>query len=317
MNKKQIKINFVDFWKEFDYKNFIFYETLSKKYDVVISDEPDYIFCSCFGSKHRNYNCVKIFYSGENYSTNLNEYDYGIDFDDYQLEDRHFRLPVYVIKNDRNKKMELLQSKHLNYQEEFKQKESFCSFVYSHHVKIRNYFFNELSKYKKVDSGGGVFKNVNIGKTWEDKVAFERKHKFSIAFENTSTPDYITEKLTDSFEACTVPIYYGAKNVTKYFNSEAMLILEDENHIPQLIEKIKEIDNNDELYLKMLSQPALTPEGKKFLDNYEKEFEQFLFNIFDQPLEKAKRLPSWTLYESPSLFTRIKIKLYQKLIEGR
>ena len=79
--KKTIKIKYVDFWNKFTPENNI-HEILTKKYNVKISDKPDYLICSCFGfdnSEHRNYECPKIFYSGENRSTNLNLYDYGME----------------------------------------------------------------------------------------------------------------------------------------------------------------------------------------------------------------------------------------------
>ena len=50
-------------------------------------------------------------------------------------------------------------------------------------------------------------------------------------------------------------------------------------------EKIKEIDQNDELYNQMLKEPAFFGD----LDKYLKDFDDFLFNICNQPLEKAYR----------------------------
>ena len=44
---KKIKIDFIDFW-DIDKENNIITNTLRSKYDVTISKEPDYIFCSVF-----------------------------------------------------------------------------------------------------------------------------------------------------------------------------------------------------------------------------------------------------------------------------
>lgn len=38
---RTIKIGFVDFWPDFDYKKFFMYNYLSKYYHLIISDEPD------------------------------------------------------------------------------------------------------------------------------------------------------------------------------------------------------------------------------------------------------------------------------------
>ena len=51
------------------------------------------------------------------------------------------------------------------------------------------------------------------------------------------------------------------------------------------IERVKEIDNNDELYIKMMNESPINPDVR--ID----DFESFLYNIFDQPLEKAPRRP--------------------------
>lgn len=51
---KKIKINFVDFVKQFNIMESDFYKILSKKYEIEVSDEPDFLFCSVFGKKILN-----------------------------------------------------------------------------------------------------------------------------------------------------------------------------------------------------------------------------------------------------------------------
>ena len=77
-SKKKIKINFVDFYNGFDKDNNQFLDILKDRYEVIISDEPDYIIYSCFGYDHLSYNCVRIFYTGECYTPDFNECDYAI-----------------------------------------------------------------------------------------------------------------------------------------------------------------------------------------------------------------------------------------------
>ena len=43
------------------------------------------------------------------------------------------------------------------------------------------------------------------------KLKIISNHKFNIAFENSSYPGYVTEKITDAFIANTIPIYWGDK----------------------------------------------------------------------------------------------------------
>lgn len=47
---------------------------------------------------------------------------------------------------------------------------------------------------------------------------------FSIIVENDYQPHYFTEKLIDALRAFTVPIYFGAPNIGKYFDSAGMLL---------------------------------------------------------------------------------------------
>ena len=56
--KKKIKINFVDFFRSFDKENNQFTNILRERYDVEISDTPDYIFYSTFGKKFLDYEII-------------------------------------------------------------------------------------------------------------------------------------------------------------------------------------------------------------------------------------------------------------------
>ena len=51
--------------------------------------------------------------------------------------------------------------------------------------------------------------------------------QFHFAIENCRTKNYFTEKLIDCFQTRTVPIYYGAKNVRRWFNTRGMIIVRD------------------------------------------------------------------------------------------
>jgi hypothetical protein len=164
----------------------------------------------------------------------------------------------------------------------------FCSFVVSNSngVKDRENMFFELSKYKPVNSGGRYLNN--IGKPVDDKLDFEQKHKFSICFENCSHPGYTTEKLVEAFAARTVPIYWGDPEVTKVFNPKAFVNVMDFLSLEAAIERIKQIDADDQLYMQILREPALISEAYNSENQY-LLLVDFLHHIVEQPLEKAKR----------------------------
>ena len=150
----------------------------------------------------------------------------------------------------------------------------------------RTRIFDMLSEYKQVNSGGR-WRN-NVGGQVSDKLEFQSKHKFVIAFENCSHPGYLTEKFADAATANAVPIYWGDPDIGKLFNPKSFINCHDFQTLEQAVERVKEIDQNDELYREMLSEPW-------FRDGIEPQclrnetFASFLSNIFDQQPEQAFR----------------------------
>ncbi len=80
-----------------------------------------------------------------------------------------------------------------------------------------------------------------------NKDIFFANAKFNIACENQVMNNMFTEKLIDCFKTKTVPIYYGCKNVQKYFNPNGIIIF---NTIEEFNEKINSITPTtyDELF---------------------------------------------------------------------
>lgn len=279
---KKIKIDFVDFWQGFDKTNNDFYKILNEKYIVEISDNPEYIFYSCFGFEHVKYDCVRIFYTGECVTPDFNICDYAIGFDYMSFGDRYVRIPLYMLfqyKEDYERALK----KHL-YCDENNSGKSFCNFIYSNcsAQKSREDFFYLLSEYKKVDSGGRYLNN--IGCTVKNKYDFQKNYKFSIAFENTCYKGYTTEKIIQAFSAGTVPIYYGNPDIEKEFNSEAFINVHNFNTMEDVIKRIIEIDMNDELFQNMIKAPICSKKN----DN---ELKSFLYSIMSQPYASARRRP--------------------------
>jgi len=151
---------------------------------------------------------------------------------------------------DGNLSKSLLTKRTLN-----KEKEKFCLFAVSNpNCSQRNDFFSALSKYKPVDSCGSVMNNVGAcppGFTAPEYYHFISNYKFMICFENTSQPNYFTEKLTNAYYGGTIPIYWGCKNISDYVNMDAILYLKSdftENDFNQLIKQIEYLDNHPDAY---------------------------------------------------------------------
>lgn len=283
--KKHIRIKFVDFWDDFIPENNLFYQILAERYDVELSDEPEYLFYSVFGEEYLRYDCIKIFYTGENQCPDFNLCDYALGFEHLALGDRYFRLPICYL-NRYQKDFRLMQEKHLK---PIPEKTGFCSFVYSNDraSEVREKFFNQLSDYKTISSGGR-YKN-NIGGPVADKLIFEQGHKFSFSFENSSYPGYCTEKLIQSFAAQTIPIYWGDPTVSETFNEEAFINCNKYNSWSEVVEEIKRIDNDPERYARMLATPALKEPERDGIEAKLGHLAAFLYHIIEQPSDKAIR----------------------------
>ncbi len=282
---KEIKIGFSDFWDNFDEKNNLFFQLLSKHYTVTLSHHPDFLFCSVFGNKHLSHNCIKIFYTGENQAPDFNVVDYAIGFDHISFGDRFFRFPnYYFYENDFRRMLH----KHEVTADLLSQKAGFCSFVYSnnHASPDRKLFYDLLSRYKTIHSGGRYLNNV--GGAVSDKFAFQQKHKFCIAFENTSHDGYTTEKIVQAFAAQAIPIYWGDKTIADTFNQQAFVNCHHYASFDEVVSLIQRIDNDDALYMNMLRQPALLHPADDY-DTKLQQLEQYLCHIIEQPIHEAER----------------------------
>ena len=102
------------------------------------------------------------------------------------------------------------------------------------HIK-RLLFATELKKYfkDKLDVYGRGINN------FEDKWEVVEPYKYHITIENSSYPDYYTEKLIDAFLGGAYPLYYGCPNVDEYFPLGALqkIDINDIKGSIQVIEK--------------------------------------------------------------------------------
>ncbi len=248
--KQQIKLAFCDFWPKFNPANNFFTRLLSQHFDIELCDQPDFVIFSCFGRRHREYACTRIFFTGENWRPDFRHCDYALTFD-HSDDPRHYRYPLYGAYGN---PQALIKSSDFDPAQVLAQKTRFCNFVYSNPLcRMRNRFFRELSKYKRVDAGGRVFNNM--GGPIADKLALLRESKFTIAFENESRSGYTTEKIAEPMHAQSLPIYWGNPDVGLDFNTRSFINVHDWPSMEAAIEHIIEVDRNDELYLEYVRQP--------------------------------------------------------------
>ena len=214
---------------------------------------------------------------------NFNYCDYATGFADLKYGDRYMRFPG--ARGDYSSLINRLGSLS---NEELLQR-GFCATVISNVAQtdgVRERLFDLLNSYKPVSSGGS-YRNTEGGRV-DDKYVFQCRYKFVLAGENAAVAGYTTEKLPQAFEAHAVPIYYGDPDVAKYYNPKAFINAADFGTDSALLEYIKKVDQDDELYLSILREPVFA-ENRIPHELTEEALLDFYSNIFDQPLEKARR----------------------------
>ncbi len=102
-------------------------------------------------------------------------------------------------------------------------------------------------------------------------------YRFSVVIENSREPGYFTEKLLDAFFCDTIPVYWGAPDVARFFDPRGMVVCESEEAVRQAVASLTAADYEERIpFLRANRQAALA-----FVD-YEK-------NAADIVLREAAR----------------------------
>ncbi len=138
-------------------------------------------------------------------------------------------------------------------------KNRFCNFIHRFpRNKQRADIVKKLMTYKRVDCPGKMFNNMSpIGPGSRAKLNFIKQHKFTIAFENKSASHYVTEKIFEALLVNSVPIYWGSPRIAEYFNPEAFINCHDYDNLDQVVDRVIEVDNDDELYQQYVNVPPV------------------------------------------------------------
>ena len=149
---------------------------------------------------------------------------------------------------------------------ELARKKKFCAFVVSNPTNpLRGLAFDWLNEYKPVDSAG-CYKNT-IGPQLAagagggggelQKHEFLKDYKFCIAYENASSPGYITEKFLHAKASGCIPIYWGDPKADRDFSMAGAIDARTVKSKEELIELVRSVDESDSEWLKRYSVPAL------------------------------------------------------------
>ena len=95
-------------------------------------------------------------------------------------------------------------------------------------------------------------------KPFDQKEDGLKSYKYSIIIENSSEADYFTEKVIDACLLETIPIYWGAPNISKYFDIRGFIVCENIKEIKYAINKMSDEDYiSKKEYIKKNKQTAL------------------------------------------------------------
>jgi hypothetical protein len=281
-----IRLQFAGFWDSFDPADNYFTRLLSRRYRLELCADPDFLIFAYVGRRrrdYRRYDCVRIFYTGENIAPDWSACDWAFSFE-HCGHPRHFRLPHWPFYVD---PAALVKPPSYDPAAILARKSRFCAFVVSNPLcRMRNDFFRRLSRYRPVDSGGRVLNT--LGHRVADKQAFLQDFKFTIAFENESHPGYTTEKVVEPMLADSIPIYWGDPLVGRDFDTRSFLSAHDSATIDDLVDRVVAVDRDPSLHLALLGRPwyrdnrvPMSADAGAILDRFT--------HIFTTPVEPVAR----------------------------
>jgi hypothetical protein len=205
-------------------------------------------------------NKLLVLYTGEpkhHYDPCIDSYDISLIMEDSDIKKGIVTLPLFCLDSHNYKRWQTYMKSR-----EYKPKSKFCCQVVSNLTDLRKKIFDMLNQIKRVDSCGRTNNNCGFipppfGS--DEYIEFLNPYKFMLCFENSSSPNYLTEKLANAWLGNTIPVYWGAANAVKWLNPKAFLYLEDtsDQAIYNLIERIIELDNDHDKYMEMFNQPLI------------------------------------------------------------
>ena len=279
------RIGFTDMWENFNPEYNFFTLLLQNRYpgrkvlgfDATSSTHaPDIILFGPFGSEWQSSRFAKVpkvHYTGEN-SPPVQHEDVFLNMG-YEIRNdpNYIRLPLWILEIDwfSADAKKLCNPVPISLKEcmdpaEGSMRKRFCAFIVSNPCQpVRNQAFHTLNRYKPVDSAGRLYNTMGTelfaglggGGGERRKVDFLQQYKFCLAYENTASPGYITEKILHAKAAGCVPIYWGAPNLEIDFDLEGCIDARACTN-EELIARVKEVDENPALWRKKAMVPAIT-----------------------------------------------------------
>jgi hypothetical protein len=174
-----------------------------------------------------------------------------------------------------------------------------------HHKRTKFLFYIKERENIGIDYYGKAVKFI------EDKWDGLAPYKYTVINQNSSSPDYWTDVVADSYLAWTVPIYYGCTNLEKYFPKDSFIHI-DINKPDESLQLITRIIKEDDWERRL---PSLEKARNLILNRY-----QFFPHIAGLIKNQPRRMDSKVPIKIPAykrslkaIFYRLQYKIQKKL----
>ena len=202
-------------------------------------------------SLEKTINALYVWYTPENKRPPLHlPYDIFLSHDLDPYFNRNIYLPFWVTKLGSNlNQAQTVQSNLLSKRYIDKLPAKFACAVISNPEPVRMEFLKLLSSIGAVDLFG------KFGTRLKSKSEISNQYRFNLCFENSIYPGYVTEKLIESWNIESIPIWSGSDK-GDFFNSRAIINVA-EMGFDKSLEKIRYLESHPEEISSILSEPIL------------------------------------------------------------
>ncbi|WP_295156965.1 glycosyltransferase family 10 [uncultured Brachyspira sp.] len=218
---------------------------------------------------------IKIFFTGEPVQVFRRDFnDNCIGLCDLSLGFNHIsnpnyiRFPLWILYNfnitELNK--DVVHKRILEINNAKFEKTKFASLIsnWGGANNLREHIYDAMLKIDKISCPSKFLHNDDSLKNdFEDnKIKYLRQFKFNICPENCIEDGYITEKLFDAFNAGSIPVWNGDKNLEgDIINKNAVFYWQENSKNENILKEIELLHKNDDLYNKFISQKRLNTDN--------------------------------------------------------
>ncbi|QNJ27808.1 glycosyltransferase family 10 [Synechococcus sp. A15-24] len=264
-----INISFEGFWPDFNcidnqILDFIRLAVIDKNLQINIipsSPDTDINFSSCYGQYLvLPSNATQILFLGENVRPNFLNFDYSAGFDQFTSCNRIIYMPLWLFEidlfnksyDDRNP----LQKKifHSEQSVDFSKRKDAVAFIGNNAEPFREYFLNQL-----IDFGFQVDRFGSHTNPVGNKFDLLKNYKYSLCFENSFHPGYVTEKLPHSLISGCISLYFGCLTNEPFANHPLIFNVSSSMDIRKSMLEIKEFGSK---FFDIYSSPSIASKNQ-------------------------------------------------------